>query len=64
MSYQAIPNLIAHEIQVAEGIHLSDKSRKHIERLVMEAIRKECHLNKKERDHWRNLYLSLDKRNK
>jgi hypothetical protein len=61
MSYQAIPNLIAHEIQVQEGIHLSDKSRKHIERLVMEAVRKENEVLYSEREYWRKLYSTLDK---
>jgi hypothetical protein len=64
MSYQAIPNLITHEIQVTEGIHLSDESRRHIERLVMEAIRKESKVLSGERDYWRNLYFSIDKSNK
>ena len=57
MSYQAIPNLIAHEIQTTEGIHLSDKSRQHIERLVMEAIRKENEILTNQRDHWRNKHF-------
>jgi hypothetical protein len=61
MSYQAIPNLIIHEIQVAEGIHLSDTSRKHIERLVMQAIRKETEVLRKQNEYWRSFYLSLDK---
>lgn len=57
MSYQAIPNLIAHEIQVTEGIHLSEKSRAHIERLVMQAIRKENEILVGKVDYWQQLYL-------
>jgi hypothetical protein len=64
MSYQAIPNLIAHEIQVQEGIHLSDKSKKHIERLVMEAVRKENEVLQNQKEYWRKLYFSIDKHNK
>jgi hypothetical protein len=55
MSYQAIPNLIAHEIQVTEGIELSQKSRFHIERLYMEGLRKENEELFKQKEYWRKL---------
>lgn len=63
MSYLAIPNLIAHEIQLAESTHLSDTSRSHIERLVMEAITKEHKVLISERNYWRNEHMKKSKVN-
>lgn len=57
MSYQSIPNLIAHEIQSAEGIHLSDRSRHHIERLVMQAVQKENVVLSNQVEYWRNKHF-------
>jgi hypothetical protein len=59
MSYSAIPNQIAHEIQVTEGIHLSGTSRKHIERLVYEAIRKETAVLRLQAEQWRKEAIGI-----
>lgn len=53
MSSQGYINSIIHEIQVAEGIHLSDASRYHIKRVVMDAIARETRTVMKERDSWK-----------
>jgi hypothetical protein len=57
MISQAVVNLIAHEIQVAEGIHLSEKSREHIARLLYDTLAKETEQCRKEKEYWRELAL-------
>lgn len=54
---QGYVNSIIHEIQTADSIHLSDKARKQIERLVMSAVQKETEAVIKQKDYWKMEYL-------
>ena len=54
---QGSVNLIIHEIQKADSIHLSDKARKHIERLVMSAVQRENEALYKQKEYWKMEYL-------
>lgn len=52
MSESALPELIVHEVQVSDRIHLSDTARGHIHRLVYQARRQETHVITKRGDYW------------
>jgi hypothetical protein len=54
---QGYVNSIIHEVQTADSIHLSDKARKQIERLVMSAVQKENERIYKQKEYWRMEYL-------
>ena len=53
-------NLLIHEVQKTEGIHLSDQSRYHIERLLTQAVMKYSEQLRKEKEYWRNKYFEVE----
>jgi hypothetical protein len=53
-------NLIIHEVQTAEGIELSETSRRHIERLVMRAVERENDALYRDKQYWMNAYLKRE----
>lgn len=63
MSYEANPNLIIHEIQKTDGIHLSDTARGHIHRLVHEARVKHTSHIIQDKNYWQKKYFDEVKKN-
>jgi hypothetical protein len=57
MEGQEVYKMIIHEIQTTEGIHLSDASRAHVERLVKEGVRKQMISMNSHVNYWRRKYF-------
>lgn len=57
---QGVINLIIHEVQKVENIHLSETSRWHIERLVMSAVQKETNHLYRDKQYWLKKYLKQE----